>query len=103
MEEVMSAFNRAWREKRCSKSEMELVGSEFLRIWPSLHRLELKEPLMHQAGQLIFKHSPKGFDAGHLASAILLKDDAHGDTILFSCFDISLNRAAQKEGFKTHQ
>ena len=32
--EVMSAIYRAWREDRCSKSDMELVRGEFLRIWP---------------------------------------------------------------------
>jgi len=101
--EVMSAFNRAWRERRCSKSDMELVRSEFLRVWPGLHRIRANEALILQAGQLIFLHNLKGFDAVHLASALSLKEQIDGIELFFSCFDTNLNRAAQKEGFTIHQ
>jgi predicted nucleic acid-binding protein len=100
--EVMSAFNRAWREARCSKSDMELVRGEFLRIWPGLHWIKTSEALMRQAGQLIFWHNLRGFDAVHLASALLLKKESNGIDLFFSCFNKDLNQAAQKEGFITH-
>lgn len=100
--EVMSAFNRAWREGRCSKSDMELVRSEFLRIWPHCQRVGVNEILMHHAGQLVFTHGLKGFDAVHLASALLLKEESSGIDIFFSCFDNNLNQAALMEGLLTH-
>ena len=31
--EVLSAFNRAYREGRCSKPDMEFIRDEFLEIW----------------------------------------------------------------------
>lgn len=102
--EVLSAINRAWRAGRCLKSEMEIVRGEFLRIWPDFIWIRVDEKLMYQSGQLIFSHGLKGFDAIHLASAILLKEEI-GESleILFSCFDKNLNLAAQKEGFSIHQ
>ena len=81
---------------------MELVRSEFLRVWSGLHWIRANEALMRQAGQLIFWHNLKGLDAVHLASALLLKEETDGIELFFSCFDNNLNRAAQKEGFKVH-
>jgi len=101
--EVMSAFNRSWKEGRCSKSDMELVRSEFLRIWPDFQWIKVSELLMHQAGQLIFGHSLKGADAVHLASALLLKEEGDRIYLFFSCFDKNLNQAAQREGLMTHK
>ncbi len=101
--DVMSALNRAGREGRCSKSDMELVRGEFLKIWPGIHWIKASEALMRQAGQLIFWHNLKGFDAVHLASALLLKEEAEEIGLFFSCFDKNLNQAAQKEGFIVHQ
>ena len=101
--EVMSAINRAWREGRCLKSDMELVRDEFVRIWPDFRWIKVDERLIHQAGQLIFRHNLRGFDAVHMASALLLMEDGNGVDLFFSSFDRNLNRAAQKEGFLVHE
>lgn len=101
--EVMSAVCRAWREGRCSKSDMELVRGEFLRIWPDFQWIKVSERLMRQAGDLIFKHSLRGYDGVHLASALLLKEDGDSIDLFFSCFDRNLNRAAKKEGLMIHR
>ncbi len=101
--EVISAFNRALHEKRCSKSDLELVRNEFLRIWPDFQMIKLNEKLVQQAGQLIFMHNLRGFDAVHLVSALLLRQEGHGVDIFFSCFDKNLNRAAREEGLFVHE
>ncbi len=101
--EVLSAINRACREGRCLESEMELVRNEFLLIWPNFQWIRVNEELMQQAGEFILKHNLRGFDAVHLASALLLKQEGRGIDLFFSCFDHNLNRAAGKEGFLTHQ
>lgn len=101
--EVSSAINRACREGRCAKSEMELVRNEFLRIWPKFQWIRVNEELMQQAGELIFEHSLRGFDAVHLASALLLKQEGGAIDLFFSCFDHNLNRAAREEGLLTHE
>lgn len=100
--EVMSAFNRAWREDRCSQTDIELVKSEFMRIWANLQWIEVSETLVAQAGQLIFRHGLRGFDAIHLSSALVLKEEGDGIEIFFSCFDKNLNRAAMNEGLSIH-
>ena len=101
--EVLSAINRACKEGRCLKSEMELVRNEFLRIWPNFQWIKVNEELMQQAGELIFKYGLRGFDAVHLASGLLLKQQGRAIDLFFSCFDHNLNRAARDEGFLTHQ
>jgi len=100
--EVSSAINRAYREDSCAKSEMELIRNEFLRIWPKFQWIRVNEELMQQASKLIFEHSLTGFDAVHLASALLLKQEGGAIDLFFSCFDHNLNRAAREEGLLTH-
>ena len=58
---------------------------------------------MREAGELVYRHSLRGYDAVHLASALTLKREADGITVFFSCFDKNLNRAARKEGLMIHQ
>lgn len=101
--EVMSAINRAWRGGQCLKKEMEIIRSEFHRIWPDFKWIKVTESLMYHAGQLVFTYNLKGFDAIHLASALLLMEEGEGVDIFFSCFDKRLNQAAGKEGFLIHE
>jgi predicted nucleic acid-binding protein len=100
--EVISAIHRAHKDGRCPAADMALVRDEFLRIWPDFQRVEINDELVQHAGRLIFKHSLRGFDALHLASALLLKNEAEALDLFFSCFDRGLNQAAQKEGLITH-
>lgn len=99
---VMSAFYRAWREGRCSQFDMELVRSEFIRVWANFQWVKVNETLVARAGQLIFRHGLRGFDAMHLSSALVLKEEGEGIEIFFSCFDKNLNRAALNEGLSVH-
>jgi predicted nucleic acid-binding protein len=100
--EVTSAIYRASREGRCSKPDMELIRDEFFRIWPHFQWVKATGALMQQAGQLIFRHGLRGYDAVHLASALLINTEAKEFDLFFSCFDRNLNKAAQKEGLEIH-
>jgi predicted nucleic acid-binding protein len=100
--EVLSAFNRAFREGRCSKSQMQVVRKEFVRVWSDFQWIRINEELVLQADELVFTNSLKGFDAVHLASALLLKED-ETVTVFFSCFDKNLNHAARERGFLIHE
>ena len=101
--EVLSAFNRARKGGRCTKSEMGIVRDEFLRIWPQFQFIRVNEELIQETGKLIFKHNLMGFDAVHLASALVLKQEDADIGVFFSCFDQNLNQAARREGFLTHE
>ncbi len=100
--EVMSAFNRALFDERCTKSDLEIIKTEFERIWHNFQRIRTNEALITHAGLLVFSHNLRGYDAVHLASALLLKKEIHEEDLFFSCFDKNLNRAAQKEGLIIH-
>ena len=101
--EVLSAFNRAWKDGRCLKPEMEIVRDEFMRIWPDFRWIKIDERLIGRTENLIFRHNLRGFDALHMASAISLMKESAGIELFFSSFDKNLNRAAQKEGFLIHE
>ena len=100
--EVLSAFNRARREGRCKKSDMEIIRIEFQRIWNDFQWIKVNEKLINSTMELIFKHSLRGYDAVHLASALILKKESEISDLYFSCFDRTLNRAAKKEGLLIH-
>ena len=101
--EVLSAFNRAWKDGRCLKPEMEIVRDEFMRIWPDFRWIKIDERLIGRTENLIFRHNLRGFDALHMASAISLMKESAGIELFFSSFDKNLNSAAQKEGFLIHE
>lgn len=101
--EVLSAFYRAWKEGRCLKSDMELVQGEFLRIWYDFRWIKASEMLIHNTRELIPRHGLRGYDAVHLASALMVQEEGGGINLFFSCFDRVLNRAAKKEGLLVHQ
>ena len=100
--EVLSAFNRARREGRCKKSDMEIIRIEFQRIWNDFQWIKVNEKLINSTMELIFKHSLRDYDAVHLASALILKEESEISDLYFSCFDRTLNRAAKKEGLLIH-
>ena len=100
--EVMSAFNRAFKDRRCTQSELDKIRTGFLRIWSDFQRVAITEHLVRKSETLIFKHNLKGFDSLHLASAIELKAECGTLDIFFSCFDKNLNAAARREGFLIH-
>jgi len=100
--EVLSSFNRAWKEGRCSKSDMELVQNEFIRIWRDFLWIKPNEKLILDTRELISKYGLRGFDSIHLASSLLLREQSNGMEIFFSCFDRTLNKAAKKEGLTIH-
>jgi len=99
--EVMSAFSRAFREDRCTPSDLEQIRGEFLRVWPNFQKVKINESLVYHSGQLVFIHNLCGFDSVHLASALVVKNNCQDETF-FSCFDHRLNRAAHLEGLTTH-
>jgi len=48
------------------------------------------------AGDLAEKHGLRGFDAIHLASAVTLREKL-ASPVTFSCYDIRLQNASQRE------
>ncbi|MBW1979718.1 MAG: type II toxin-antitoxin system VapC family toxin [Deltaproteobacteria bacterium] len=101
--EFLSAVNRATRDDRCLKTDMESIRQEFLRIWPDFQWITVNEGLVKRSAELIFLHDLRSFDAIHLASALVLKEESAAMEVFFSCFDRNLNRAALEHGFMIHR
>jgi len=100
--EVLSAFNRAKKDRRCSTSDFDTIRKQFSAIWPQLTWIWIDSHLVEIAGKLIFEHDLRGFDAVHFASALVMAEPSKPLKPFFSCFDDKLNQAAQKLGFETH-
>lgn len=71
--------------------------------WETLDKPEVSEDLVREAGDLAEEHALRGFDAIHLASALLVHDvysgQSNGETeeaVLFLGFDSNLTKAAGK-------
>lgn len=97
--EMMAVFNRKFREGVLSTAEYKETVKEFKSDYRYLLLVPINEDLNITIENLLKRHSLRGFDAIHLASAkIFLKPGATG--LVFACFDYSLNQAAHKEGLQ---
>lgn len=95
--EARAAFARLRRERPASgKRHHERVG-QLDRDWDHYALVELTAAVVRSAGELAERHSLRGFDAIHLASALWLKS-AHTDDLAFAAFDRRLTAGAKAAG-----
>lgn len=95
--EARAAFARARREGSLTQRELRAAVEELDRDWGTYDIVELTEPLVRRAGALAEKRALRGFDAVHLAAAIVaVGEPKHAE---FACYDGRLSRAAEAEGF----
>jgi predicted nucleic acid-binding protein len=94
--ETISAFHRRFRGGDFSKSDYEDLIAGFTEDWRKYVVLDFDEL---EAGLLVGKYGLRGFDAVHLSSAKMMRQDADL-ALFFSSFDDKLNKAAAAEGFE---
>ena len=97
--EAMAVFGRKHKEKTLSKIEYKAIIGEFKEDYRHLLLVPVSEALNIAIEDLLKRHSLRGFDAIHLASAQVF-DGADKEDLLFACFDHALNNTATKEGLK---
>jgi len=95
--EAMSAIARKYREGEFSKEEYKQVVGALDRDWDNYFIIEVSEGVAKLGGELTSRYPLRGFDAIHLASALLLQSRSRLE-VLFSCFDERLEVAAKAEG-----
>ena len=95
--EVRAGFARKLREGGLLQEEYSQVVENFKEDWEKYFVVEVSEDVARLGGRLVEKHPLRGFDAIHLASALLLKERANLE-VSFSCFDKRLKNAARAEG-----
>lgn len=95
--EAMATFHRKRREGVISREILDEVVDLFKKEWDSLNVLEVSRDLHRTIGHLVSEHPLRGFDAIHLASALVLTASSQMD-LVFASADRRLVEAAGKEG-----
>ena len=97
--ETISAFGRKLREGLLSRKEYTKTVRKFRDDYEHLILVPVDNNLNSVMENLFNRHSLRGFDAIHLASALVFTNSKEID-LFFACFDHILNEAAIKEGLK---
>ena len=98
--EARAALARKLREHGLSRMDYRSVVEDLNRDWEDYFIVDVSDGVVKFAGALAEKYALRGADAIHLASVLTLGKQA-GESLLFSCFDGRLTRAARKEGLGT--
>ena len=98
--ETSASFYRKKREAQLKDNLIRKIVDLFRSDWDSFIRVEVSDELNEYIDRAVAKHPLRGFDAIHLASAMIMQERLH-DAFLFACFDQRLVQAAQTEGFET--
>jgi predicted nucleic acid-binding protein len=95
--EMSAALSRAARSKILSASAAHAAWERFLEDWSSLSRLTVSRQIIDRTSLLAWDFPLRGYDAVHLASAILWQETLEVE-ILLATFDRELWSAAHKAG-----
>jgi predicted nucleic acid-binding protein len=98
--ETMAAIYQKKREDGLPDKLIRKTAGTFQRDWESFIRVEVNDALNRYIDRAINRSPLRGFDAVHLASAMVLYERLPED-FLFACFDEVLSHAAGSEGFET--
>jgi predicted nucleic acid-binding protein len=98
--ETVASIYRKKREISSHTAVCDSVKRTFDREWESFVRIEVNNELNPYVDRLVQSHPLRGFDAIHLASAVIVQETL-SEEILFACFEKRLLDAARFEGFKT--
>ncbi len=97
--EMAGVFSRAFSRAKITENQLNQGMRNFRQHWPAFLRIRITEPMIRDADHLAIEYNLRGYDAVHLAGALIWKDRV-ADTILFATFDDNLWRAAVAEGFE---
>jgi predicted nucleic acid-binding protein len=95
--EMAAALARAARMKLLSSDEAGAAWTQFLSEWPSLSRLKVSGQIVDRAADLAWEYSLRGYDAVHLASALLWQETLEVGVSL-ATFDRELWSAGKRAG-----
>ena len=98
--ETMASMYRKKRESDLADTLISKITDSFHRDWESFIRVKVNDNLNGYIDRVVEKYPLRGFDAIHLASAIVIHERLPEDFV-FACFDNRLARAAQSEGLET--
>ena len=85
--EVSAALAKAVRTKTLTEKQAESALQVFRNEWPNLMRIQATEYLLARADDLAFQIGLRGYDAVHLASALLWNEGMDED-VTMATFDL---------------
>lgn len=97
--EVAAAFAKAVRTGTLQREEGFECLQAFRRDWHHLVRVQVTETTMARAEMLAWEHNLRGYDAVHLAAAVLWQETM-GEPVTMVTFDQTLWRVAKKMGLE---
>ncbi len=95
--EMAAALARAVRMKIFPAGEAEAAWNQFLGEWSMLSRLNVSKQIVDRAAALAWKFPLRGYDAVHLASAVLWQETLETQ-ITLATFDRELWSAGNLAG-----
>ena len=95
--EAVAAFSRAFRMKILSEEDTQKAITAFRSEWESFPRLPLTEMTVARGDNLAWELGLRGYDAIHLASAIILQEEINFPITMVT-FDRQLWEAATTMG-----
>lgn len=98
--ETIASLYRKKRDVDLSSKVFNKLVNSFHLDWEAFIRVEINDDLNETIHRVVAKHPLRGFDAIHLASAIITYERIN-DSFLFACFDQKLINGAQMEGLAT--
>jgi predicted nucleic acid-binding protein len=95
--EISAGLAKAVRIGRLSRTDAGQALAEFRSHWPHLLTLQVDDALVSRADELAWELDLRGYDAIHLASALIWQD-AVGAPVTMATYDRQLWQAAQRRG-----
>ncbi len=98
--ETMASLYRKKREANINEDTFKTIINSFHQDWKTFICVEVNNDLNETIDKIVALHPLRGFDAIHLASALIIHEIVPED-FLFGCFDRRLFEAAKSEGMNT--
>ena len=98
--ETVASIFRKKKESGLGEEVIQQVVDAFFLDWKSFFRVEVTDELNETVLRVVQSYALRGFDAIHLASAVLTRGSLPED-FLFACFNQRLAQAAREEGLVT--
>ncbi len=95
--EVAAGLAKAVRARVVAHDLAKRAQRSFAGDWPDLLRVPVTEALAERAESLAWEQGLRGYDAVHLASALIWQESA-GEEIVLATFDQQLWEAARRTG-----
>jgi len=99
--EVPAALKKAVRMKALTLEEAEAAVKVFRSQWGDFVRVQVTESLISKADTAAWEYDLRGYDAVHLASALVWQE-AVGESVTLATFDRQLREASKRAGLNVH-